>query len=59
MPFDAYKKALIISKEEGCMGFAVGRAVWQELDEFSTKEERETFIKSTAVNRMKELSELF
>ena len=59
MKFDKYKKALRLSKEAGCAGFAVGRAVWQEFSELSTWEEQVHFMETTAVNRMKELSDIW
>ena len=59
MQFDSYKKALGLSKEAGCNGFAVGRAVWQEIDRLSTWPSVEDFIKTTATDRMKQLSALF
>lgn len=59
MKFENYKKALILAKEAGCSGFAVGRAVWQEFSNFQTWEDQVKFMETTAVNRMKELSEIW
>jgi len=59
MQFDSYKKALGLSKDAGCNGFAVGRAVWQEIDRLSTWPSVEDFIKTTATDRMRQLAELF
>lgn len=59
MKFEIYKTALELSKNYDCKGFAVGRAVWQEVNEYKTWPEIENFIKTTALNRMKELSEIY
>jgi len=59
MPFETYKKALIAAKESGAKGYAVGRAVWQDLKDLKTWDEQENFIKTTGVERMKQLSEIF
>jgi tagatose 1,6-diphosphate aldolase len=59
MPFDSYIKALEVSKDEGCKGFAVGRAVWQELGNYTNWDDKANFIKTTAVDRVKKLSDLF
>jgi tagatose 1,6-diphosphate aldolase len=59
MKFDNYKSALKLSKQHGCSGYAVGRAVWQEISEQKSWDDIETFIKTTALNRMKELSGIY
>ena len=59
MEFDLYKKALQICKENGAAGFAVGRAVWQEISNYQTWEEQVDFVQTTGVKRMKELSAIF
>lgn len=59
MKFENYKKALLLAKDSGCSGYAVGRAVWQEFSNFQTWEERVKFMETTAVNRMKEISEIW
>ncbi|PIR42452.1 hypothetical protein CO058_02625 [candidate division WWE3 bacterium CG_4_9_14_0_2_um_filter_35_11] len=59
MKFENYKKALILAKEAGCSGFAVGRAVWQEFANFDSWEDKVKFMETIAVNRMKEISEIW
>ncbi len=57
MKFDHYKHALKIAKTSGCSGYAVGRAVWQEFSDFGSWEDKVKFMKTVAVDRMKEISE--
>ena len=59
MKFDHYKHALKIAKTSGCSGFAVGRAVWQEFSNFDSWEDKVKFMKTVAVDRMKEISEIW
>lgn len=59
LQFDLFKKALEVSKANGCKGFAVGRAVWQEIAELKTFPEIEEFMKTTGKSRMHELSQIF
>jgi len=54
MEYERYKEALVIACEEGAVGMAVGRAVWQEMGEYEG-EERERWLSTVAVPRMKEL----
>lgn len=67
MGYSEFKEAVAISLEAGGKGFAVGRAVWQEIDQFSIAKtgdweksigEIENFLKTTGVERMQELVEL-
>ena len=60
MLFPEYKRLLIKAKEiGGASGFAVGRALWQEVGNLKTWAKKEFFIKTTAVSRLKELAEIF
>ncbi|OGC47966.1 hypothetical protein A2713_01425 [candidate division WWE3 bacterium RIFCSPHIGHO2_01_FULL_35_17] len=59
MKFKNYKHALKLAKNSGCSGFAVGRAVWQEFSDFNSWEDKVKFMKTVAVDRMKELSEIW
>lgn len=59
MKFENYKKALGICKQYNCVGYAVGRAVWQEVSGHPDWNQVERFIKTTALERMKELSEIY
>lgn len=59
MKFDDYVKAIEVCKQYGCAGYAVGRGVWQEVSDQPDWASIENFIKTTALDRMKELSEKF
>jgi len=65
MEYDRFENSLRISMAEGAKGFAVGRAVWQEMDEVVDKEHVEDsfdriehFLYSVAVPRLKKLIEI-
>lgn len=55
MKYEMYKKALEEACESGCSGMAVGRAVWQEFEQYQG-EERERFLRETSLMRMRELA---
>ncbi len=64
MPFDPFKKALDVSLQHGASGFAVGRAVWQEIEQFSLEKTHDwptsfvrikDFLQSKGVERMRQL----
>ncbi len=60
MPFDVYIEALKLSKQYGASGYAVGRAVWQEISEMNSNWQKiEEFITTTALERMQEISATF
>ena len=60
MPFDIYVEALALSKKYGASGYAVGRAVWQEIADMNSDwNQIETFVKTTAKERMQEISAIF
>jgi len=54
MKYEQYKESLRIACKSGASGMAVGRAVWQEFGDYQG-EEREEFLRTTAVSRMREL----
>lgn len=54
MEYGKYREALQIACQNGASGMAVGRAVWQEFGDYQG-EEREKYLKETALPRMKEL----
>lgn len=58
MSFERFLLALDIAMKNGAKGFAVGRAVWKEVGEFSTWEEQEKFIRTVAKERMLKLIEV-
>lgn len=53
--YDDFVSYLRTAAGQGCRGFAAGRAVWQELTELP-KEQWETFLKTTASQRLDELT---
>lgn len=59
MKFKLFKEAVKISKRHGAKGYAVGRAVWQEIETFNTWEEKANFIKTVGKERMRELSDIY
>lgn len=59
MEFETFKQAVRISKDNGSKGYAVGRAIWQELTSNRNWDSIYEFITTTGVKRMKELNEIF
>lgn len=57
MAFERFVIVLDLALESGCKGFAVGRAVWKEIGECITKDDRLKFLETVAVPRLKELRE--
>ena len=57
-PFERYLRGLEIALKNGCTGFAVGRALWQEVGSLATEKEQHEFIRTTAVNRLHALMNL-
>ncbi len=55
--FESYLRQVTVACQAGASGVAVGRAVWQEATALSG-EERETFLRGTALERMRRLGEL-
>jgi tagatose 1,6-diphosphate aldolase len=58
MSYERFLLALDVAMKHGAHGFAVGRAVWKEIGEFPTWEEKEKFVRTTSVDRMKRLVEI-
>ncbi len=67
MEYKKFKHSLQVAMQHGAQGFAVGRAVWQEIEKFGVQHtndwntsvhEIETFLHETGVQRMKELIEV-
>ena len=67
MEFEPFKKALDISLQHGGSGFAVGRAVWQEIEQFSLNNTHDwaitfmrikDFLNTKGAQRMRQLGEL-
>lgn len=67
MKYDLFSQALKISMASGAAGFAVGRAVWQEIDSFSllktgswqeSLRQMSDFMETTAVSRLEALIDL-
>jgi tagatose-1,6-bisphosphate aldolase len=61
MAFDSYVETLKVAMENGCAGFAAGRAVWQEIGQFQLKKGQPdlsaitTFLQTTATERLRTL----
>lgn len=64
LPFAEFVEALTVALENGCVGFAAGRAVWQETGELKTADGKpdaaaiQQFLQTTGVQRMSELIHL-
>lgn len=67
MAYEPFKKALGLSLQHGGSGFAVGRAVWQEIEQFSLENTHDwaitfmrikDFLNTKGVERMRKLVEL-
>lgn len=67
MKYDLFLNALKISMENGAAGFAVGRAVWQEIDNFSLEKtgswqeslsQMKDFLENIAVARLEALIDI-
>lgn len=55
--YDDFSRLLKDSVQNGCRGFAAGRAVWQDLTTLSP-EEWEGFLETTAVGRLQSLTQI-
>lgn len=56
--FDLFVKQVELAMKSGASGIMAGRAIFQEYFDFSQAQERERFLKTTAVERVKKLTEL-
>lgn len=56
--FETFSKQVEIACKAGASGFLAGRALWQEGVQIRSREERMNFFKSTAVPRLKKLTEM-
>ena len=59
MNFEKYYEAVKISLECGGKGYAVGRAIWQEIADLKNFNEVVNFINTTGLARIKKLNTLF
>jgi tagatose 1,6-diphosphate aldolase len=55
--FEAFQKQLRVACQNGCSGFLVGRALWQEAV-FLQGNERQEFLQNGAVQRWKTLQDI-
>lgn len=55
--FETFEKQTIVACESGASGFLAGRAIWKEAVDMTT-EERDTFLKGQASDRIKRLIEI-
>lgn len=58
MGYERFSLALHTAIKHGANGFAVGRAIWKEVGEFTTQEEQFTFVRTTAKERLQKLIEI-
>ena len=56
--FDKFDEQLKDAVSAGAVGFLAGRALWQEIGECKTDEERQEFLDKTVKNRFKIISEI-
>ena len=54
--FDTFQRLTAIACQEGASGFMVGRAIWQEAMSLPSPADRERFLATTAVSRLRILS---
>ena len=54
--FDTFQRLTAIACQEGASGFMVGRAIWQEGMSLPDAAERDRFLRTTAVSRLRILS---
>jgi len=52
--YEDFKENLSIAMDEGCSGFLAGRAIWQEIDEY-TQDTRKEFLRDIARPRFEEI----
>lgn len=56
--FDTFCMYLTTAARSGCKGYAAGRAVWQEIEQWKTPREWEQFLSTTAVGRLLKLNQI-
>ncbi len=58
LDFELFKKEVRIVCKTGASGFLAGRALWQEAPQIRSRAERTRFLETTAVQRLKQLTEV-
>ena len=56
--YEAFRKEVEIACSAGASGFLGGRAIWQEALHFTNKKDLRKFLKTTVVDRVKELADI-
>ncbi len=56
--YETFRMEVEIACQGGASGFLGGRAIWQEAMHLADRKERIKFLSTTAVNRLKELTEI-
>ena len=56
--YETFREQVKIACQAGASGFLGGRAIWQEVTQFTDKENRINFLKTTVADRLKELVEI-
>ncbi|MBI5151566.1 MAG: tagatose 1,6-diphosphate aldolase [Candidatus Pacebacteria bacterium] len=58
MGYERFSLALSTAMKHGAHGFAVGRAIWKEVGEYTTQEDQFAFVRTTAKERLQKLIEI-
>ena len=56
--FEHFSKQLQDAVTAGAVGFLAGRALWQEIADYSTDEEKKEFLNTVVANRFKKISDI-
>lgn len=56
--YDVFRDNLKKAMSSGCKGFLAGRAIWQEIGDYPSMEERKKFLNTVAKKRFKEVCEI-
>jgi tagatose 1,6-diphosphate aldolase len=56
--YDTFKRQVTIACQAGASGFLGGRAIWQEVTEMESRDNRISFLSGVAVKRLQELAEI-
>ena len=56
--YDTFRERLIIAVKHGAVGFLAGRAIWQEMADFTDEASRAKFINEVATKRFKDICEI-
>lgn len=57
-PYAEFTEYMKTAVRAGCSGYAAGRAVWQEIEQYSSVDEWKAFLQETTVSRLHELTKI-